>query len=91
MRESTIERKDRSRIEDEGGWMLKFVSPGHNGVPDDIVLRPIPPEHRELVARYFRFVEYKKPGKTPRPSQLRNHKKLRELGFTVEVIDHADR
>ena len=40
MRESTIEKADRLRIAAEGGLMLKFVSPGRVGVPDDIVLRP---------------------------------------------------
>lgn len=87
MRESKIESADRVRIAAEGGRMLKFVSPGLVGVPDDIVLRPIPPEHRELVARYFRFTEYKKPGAKPRPSQVREHKRLRDMGFQVDVID----
>lgn len=87
VRESEIERADRTRIADEGGLMLKFVSPGRNGVPDNIVLRPIPPEHRDIVARYFRLAEYKKPGKKPRSTQLREHARLRALGFTVDVID----
>ncbi len=87
MRESTIEQADRERISREGGLLLKFVSPGRNGVPDDIVLRPIPPEHRDTVARYFRFVEYKKPGKKPRPGQEREHARLRAMGFAVDVID----
>jgi hypothetical protein len=87
MRESEIERADRKRITAEGGMLLKFVSPGRNGVPDDILLRPIPPEHREIVARYFRFCEYKATGQKPRPSQEREHGRLRALGFTVDVID----
>ena len=87
MRESEIERKDRERHKADGNLMLKFVSPGRNGVPDDILLKPIPPEHQELVARYFRFVEYKKPKATPRADQVRRHKELRALGFAVDVID----
>lgn len=87
MRESEIERKDRARHKADGNLMLKFVSPGRNGVPDDILLKSIPPEHQELVARYFRFVEYKKPKGVPRPDQLRRHKELRDLGFRVDVID----
>lgn len=87
MRESAIEKADRARLKDEGGLMLKFVSPGRVGVPDDIVLRPIPPEHQALVARYFRFAEYKKPGAEPKPHQARRHTELRNLGFTVDVID----
>lgn len=90
MLESTVERADRKQVEGEGGRLLKFVSPGLNGVPDDILLRPIPPEHQEIVARYFRFVEYKAPGKKPRPSQEREHARLRALGFSVDVIDQPN-
>lgn len=88
MRESVIERDDRARIQEEGGLMLKFVSPGLNGVPDNIVLRPIPPEHQEIVARYFRFAEYKASDvKTLRPSQGRRRQELLDLGFAVDVIN----
>lgn len=87
MRESAIEKADRKRHAADGNLMLKFVSPGRNGVPDDILLKAIPPEHQELVARYIRFVEYKKPKATPRADQLRRHAELRALGFAVDVID----
>lgn len=87
MRESEIERADRKRVAADGGMLLKFVSPGRNAVPDDILLMPVPPEHREIVARYFRFCEYKAPGQKPRPNQIREHDRLRALGFTVDVID----
>lgn len=87
MRESDIERKDRQRIEAAGGTSLKFVSPGRNHVPDRINLLPVAPEHQEIVARYFRFAEYKKPGEKPRPGQLREHERLRALGYAVDVID----
>ena len=86
-RESAIEKADRKRHAADGNQMLKFVSPGLVGVPDDILLKPIPPEHQELVARYFRFVEYKKPKGPKRSTQLRRHKELRDLGFAVDVID----
>ena len=87
MKESEIERADRARIKDEGGLMLKFVSPGRNNVADNIVLYPVPPEHREIVSRYFRFAEYKKPNTKPRPGQEREHQRMRALGFVVDVID----
>lgn len=90
MRESEIERYEREQTEAAGGLMLKFVSPGCNGVPDDIKLKPIPPEHREIVARYFRFVEFKKLGEKPRPSQVRMHARLRKMGFTVDVVDRKN-
>ena len=87
MRESKVEENFRKSIEAEGGAAYKFVSPNHNKVPDRIVLMPIPPKDQGIVAKYFRFVELKAPGKKPDKGQLREHKRLRKLGFTVEVID----
>jgi hypothetical protein len=87
MKESVIESADRDYAKARGCLMLKFISPGRNSVPDDILLQPVPPEHRETVARYFRFVEYKRPGAVPRASQQREHDRLRAMGFVVDVID----
>lgn len=89
MRESEIEKADRKKHEASGNRMLKFVSPGLVGVPDNIVLKPIPPEHQELVAQYFRFAEYKQLGRRPRPSQVRRIKELRDMGFAVDVVDQT--
>ena len=86
-RESKIERADRLRHKAAGRLMLKFVSPGRVGVPDNIVLAPIPEEHRALVAKYFRFAEYKQLNKQPRSTQARRINELREMGFQVDVID----
>lgn len=86
-RESKIERADRLRHKAAGRLMLKFVSPGRVGVPDNIVLAPIPEEHRALVAKYFRFAEYKQLNKQPRSTQSRRINELREMGFQVDVID----
>ncbi|HHD7566826.1 TPA: VRR-NUC domain-containing protein, partial [Escherichia coli] len=47
-------------------------------VPDRIVLLP---------GGRIVFVECKAPGKPPRPDQLREHERLRKLGFTVVVLD----
>lgn len=87
MKESDIERADRHQVEEEGGLLLKFISPGRNHVPDRLLLRRIPAAHRDIVARYFRLVEYKRPGEKPRPGQLREHERLREMGYQVDVID----
>ena len=41
MLEKTVEKELCDRIKNDlGGWALKFVSPGQNGVPDRIVLVP---------------------------------------------------
>jgi hypothetical protein len=87
MRESTIERADKEATAALGGLSLKFVSPGRAHVPDRIKLFPVPPEHREIVGKYFRFAEYKAPNKKPRPGQVREHERLRAMGFSVDVID----
>lgn len=87
MRERVVEARHVVRVEAEGGLSLKFTSPGRRNVPDRIDLRPVPPEHREIVARYLRFTECKAPGAKPRHGQVREHTRLRALGFQVDVVD----
>lgn len=87
MRESVVERHHRERVKREGGMSFKFVSPGRIGVPDRLDLRPVPEAVRELVAQYVRFTEVKAPGKKPRPEQVREHERLRALGYRVDIVD----
>ena len=77
-RESLIEKHLVAEVKKAGVVAFKFVSPGRRSVPDRIVLLP----GGRLV-----FVECKAPGKAPRADQLREHERLRELGFTVVVLD----
>lgn len=77
-RESAIEKHLVAEVRKEGGIAYKFVSPGRRSVPDRIVLLP---------GGRVTFVECKAPGKKPRPEQLREHERLRALGFTVAVLD----
>ena len=81
MREKIIEQKLAAAVKKAGGMALKFVSPGFDGMPDRLVLLP---------GGRIAFVEVKAPGKKPRSLQLARHRLLRELGFPVYVIDHAD-
>ena len=81
MLESAIEKKIKSHVESYGGRCLKFTSPGMRGVPDRICLFP---------GQKIIFVEVKAPGETPEPLQIKRHKELRELGFTVLVIDSEE-
>jgi len=78
MLEKEIEAKLRTKIDQIGGWALKFASPGTAGVPDRIVLLP----YGELV-----FVELKAPGRQLRPLQLKRKRQLEGLGFKVYVVD----
>ena len=78
MREKTIEKKLSDEVKKRGGLAPKFTSPGFDGMPDRIVLMP---------RGHMAFVEVKAPGKAPRPLQKARHRMLRQLGFTVYVLD----
>lgn len=90
MLERDIEARARKRADAAGKRMMKFTSPGHAFVPDDIVLAPIPEWLRPVIAKYFRFAEFKRTGARPTAGQHREHARLRALGFTVEVIDSVE-
>ena len=79
MSERDIERKFVRTVKEAGGIALKFVSPGFDGMPDRIVLMP---------GGRIGFVEVKDTGKKPRPLQQKRHEQLRELGYTVVVLDN---
>ncbi|EBC6125611.1 VRR-NUC domain-containing protein [Salmonella enterica] len=81
VRENLIEKHLVAEVKKAGGVAYKFVSPGRRSVPDRIVLLP----GGRLI-----FVECKAPGKPPRADQLREHERLRALGFSVVVLDSKD-
>lgn len=78
MRERDVEAHYKRLVEQAGGMFIKFVSPSQNGVPDRIVLLP----KGEMY-----FVEFKAPGKKPRPLQVHVINKIRKLGCDVRIID----
>lgn len=88
--EKDIERKFVEGIRAKGGRAYKFVSPGTAGVTDRIVLLPVPPEHQDIVQRYVKFVELKRPGAKPGPLQNRFISQVRELGHYARWIDRED-
>lgn len=47
-------------------------------------------EAEKIVAAMVHFVETKATGAKPTPGQLREHARLRALGFTVHVIDNKE-
>jgi hypothetical protein len=81
MREKEVEQYLIRRVREAGGLTRKFVSPGHRGVPDRIV----------IYMGHVNFVELKAPGKLLRADQVREHKKLRDAGALVWTIDSKDR
>lgn len=78
IREEKIEAYLVQRVEALGGLCEKFKSPARKNVPDRIVSMP---------GGVIVFVELKSPNKPPRAGQLRDHKRRRDRGFRVEVID----
>lgn len=76
--EKKLEAKLRKEVEKRGGMALKLLSQMHRGLPDRMVLMPQGLQY---------FVEMKSTGKTPTKLQLHCHKQLRDLGYTVVVID----
>ena len=90
MLEKQIESHGRIYAKQHNQTEYKFNSMNRTAVPDRLKLAPIPEEHRVIVARYIRFVEYKQTGKKPTAAQAREHKRLRDLGFTVEVVDSVE-
>lgn len=77
MREREIEAYFVKRVKEYGGEQRKWVSPGHKGVPDRVL----------VLGGNVYFVELKAPGKAPRPDQLREHDKLRRQGACILIID----
>lgn len=61
-----------------GGVAYKFTSPGRRNVPDRICVLP---------GGRIVFVELKAPGKKPTAGQLREHKRLVDMGCWVKVCD----
>lgn len=78
MKESVLERRLVREVERLGGQAPKWVSPGHRGVPDRLVILP---GGRTV------FVEMKAPGKPLAPLQARWARILRGLGHDVYKID----
>ena len=79
--EKILEQRLVQAVKKMGGLCWKFVSPGHIGVPDRILL---------FCGGKIAFVEVKAPGCKPRPAQLAVHRTLKKLGFRVFVLDNMN-
>lgn len=79
----------RRQVKKAGGLCEKFVSPGKKNVPDDLVTwGPGSVRYGDQVTNGFMdLIETKATGKKPRRGQLRDHKRRRELGIRVFVLD----
>lgn len=79
MREREVESAFVRAGERRGCWILKFAILGRRGFPDRLCLAP---------GGRVAFCELKRPSGEKGPLQDWVHRKLRELGFNVAVIDH---
>lgn len=80
--EKVIEKKLGEGVKKRGGWSLKLLSTHMTGLPDRICLMP---------GGVVFFVELKSTGKTPSKIQGIVHRKLREMGFSVYVVDTTEK
>lgn len=76
--EKLVERKLVELVKINNGMCIKLLCDQLIGLPDRLCLFP---NHK------MAFVETKTTGQKPRRIQAYMHKKLRALGFRVEVID----
>jgi hypothetical protein len=89
MRERDIEDYLVKRVKAMGGEVRKVQWIGRIGAPDRLVMLP-----RKVWAdgdtTHTVWVELKAPGAKPRPSQVREHERMRAMGQCVEVIDSLE-
>lgn len=81
MKESVIETALVERVKALGGEVRKVQWVGRVGAPDRVAMLP---------DAKTTWVELKAPGAKPRPSQLREHQRMRDMGQCVLVIDTLD-
>lgn len=81
--EKSIENVLRKAVEEECGLCLKWVCPGHRGVPDRILLFP---------GGIIAFVELKRPGAKVKAEGLQEwwRAKIQSFGFRCYEISEAD-
>lgn len=79
VRERDIEAYLRDEVKNLGGIAYKFISPGHDGVPDRQIVLP---------GDIHVFVELKAPGKKSTPSQRKRQQEL--ASFNCRVFSDID-
>ena len=92
--EAKIEKYLCGRVKMLGGEVRKVKWIGRRGAPDRLVMLPSRiyvwggDTRRSSPATIW--VELKAPGKEPEPHQAREHKRMRDMGQRVEVIDSME-
>ena len=86
MRERNVEQHLVKRVKALGGEVRKVKWIGRIGAPDRVVMLSCINNTSNNLA----WVELKAPGEKPRPSQLREHERMRRMGQCVVVIDSIE-
>ena len=90
MRESTVEQYLVERVRALGGEVRKVQWIGRKGAPDRLVMLPVDCPAYVCGETGTIWVELKAPGEKPKPHQVREHQRMREMGQRVEVIDSVE-
>jgi hypothetical protein len=85
IRESHVEHHLVRRVKAVQGFVRKLKWIGRQGAPDRFVAIPDPHPRRGMW-----LIELKRPGKGAEDHQEREHKRLREAGVRVIVLDSVD-
>ena len=80
IRERDVEKYLVRRVKERGGEVRKCKWIGRRGAPDRVVF---------LKGTYW--VELKAPGETPRPEQVREHRRMGSQDAYVYVLDSFER
>lgn len=92
--EGKVEDYFVAQCETHGALVRKLAYIGRRGAPDRMVVwrpgRNPKGYYSTKFGHHIDFVELKAPGKKPDPHQKREHKRLRDLGCNVFVIDSKE-
>ena len=77
MREAPVEKRLKDKLEGHGFKVLKLVTPGYNGTPDRLILRPLWSPGAPWV------IEMNRPGKSERLLQEKVRDEWRNRGVLV--------
>lgn len=95
-REVAIERYLVKRVEVLGGEIRKVRWIGRVGCPDRVIFWPETTDTQDAFGTFFPrrprtdWVELKREGEKPRPSQVREHQRMRAVGQTIYVFDSVN-
>jgi hypothetical protein len=86
VKEATVERYLVKRVKALGGEIRKVVFPGHTGAPDRVVFFNTGCGYGATCGPPVLWIELKSPVGVLKLRQLREHRRLRDLGQRVTVI-----